>query len=446
MSVTLERWLRLQPGEGTLVLLFGGLMMANALAMQVAYVASLSGFLKADGLQVIWIVWLVDYGIFLLIAAAQTLVIDRYDRVTLMRALLVGFTVAFAGVWLALQLGASGLWVYGALYLVAEQQWMLFPLFYWVLASDAMGVAQAKRLFPLMASWGLVGKLVGLAIAAAAPTLLARFGIDLGHLLLLNVVMYLLSFGLLRRLRRRLDVEPLVRAAEGFRAALTGGIEFIRDVPTFRHLAVALLALMFVDTLVEFRFLAATDAAFTSQASYQAFYGSYRIVLVTLAYGIQALVTQRLLARMPLRQVLSLQPYVGLTVLVTMLALPGVGSAVGALFLFRLVGETFHDSAKKALQGLVPEERRGRVSLLLESVVISLGTIGGALLIGAVTTASDGGARFDPTPVYLVVALIAAVVAVFAARRMRRTYEVSLLSWRLARRQRTGASLLDKLL
>ena len=104
-----------------------------------------------------------------------------------------------------------------------------FPLFFWVLASDAMGVAQAKRLFPLLASWGLVGKLLGLAIAAAAPVLLLRFGIDLGHLLLLNIAVYLLSFALLRRLRRHLDVKPLRRTAEGFRAALSGGIEFVRE-------------------------------------------------------------------------------------------------------------------------------------------------------------------------------------------------------------------------
>lgn len=446
MSLVLERWLRLQPGEGMLVLLFGGLMLANALAMQVSFVASLSGFLKSDGLQVIWIVWLVDYAVFLLIAAFQSLIIDRFDRVTLMRGLLVAFTVAFAAVWLALQLGAPGRWVYGGLYLVAEQQWMLFPLFYWVLASDAMGVAQAKRLFPLFASWGLVGKLLGLGIAAAAPALLLRFGIDLGHLLLLNIAMYLGSFVLLRQLRRHLGVRPLRRAAEGFRAALTGGIDFIRDVPTFRYLAWALLALMLIDTLVEFHFLTVTDAAFTTQASYQAFYGSYRIVLVTLAYGIQALATQRLLARMPLRQVLSLQPYVAITVLVGLLALPGLGSAVGALFLFRLVGETFHDSAKKALQGLVPEERRGRVSLMLESVIISLGTIVGSLVIGALVIASGAGERFDPAPVYLGVALATAVAGAFAARRMRQTYEVSLLSWRLARRQRASASLLDKLL
>jgi hypothetical protein len=99
---------------------------------------------------------------------------------------------------------------------------------------------------------------------------------------------------------------------------------------------------------------------------------------------------------MPLRQVLSLQPYVGLTVLVDLLALPGLGSAVGALFLFRLVGETFHDSAKKALQGLVPEERRGRVSLVLESVMISVGTISGATRDRRRHDRQRRGERFDP--------------------------------------------------
>jgi ATP/ADP translocase len=441
-----ERGLRLQPGEGILVVLFGALMLVNSLAMQVSYVLSLSGFLKSDGLQLIWVVWLVDYGLFLLIAAIQSLFIDRFDRATLMRWLLVGFSAAFAAVWLALQFGAPGRWVYGALYLVAEQQWMLFPLFFWVLAHDAMNVAQAKRLFPLMASWGLAGKLLGLTIAASAPALLTTFGIDLGHLLLLNLLLYVGAFAVLHGLRGRVAERPTKRAAEGIRQALSGGFEFIRNVPTFRYLTWALLALMIVDTLVEFLFLAATDAAFTGQAAYQAFYGTYRMVLVTLAYGIQALVTRRLLVRMSLKQALSLQPYVAFTVLVGLLALPGVGSAIGALFLLRLVGETFHDSAKKALQGLVPEDRRGRVSLILESVVVSLGTIVGALVIGIVTIASGAGERFAAQPVYLAVALASTTVALIAVWRMRRTYESSLLSWRLQRRQRSGASLLDKLL
>ena len=436
--------LRLQPGEGILVVLFGALMLVNSLAMQVSYVLSLSGFLKSDGLQLIWVVWLVDYGLFLLIAAIQSLFIDRFDRATLdalaARRLLGGVrgSLARASVRRTRPLGVRrALPGRGA-------EWMLFPLFFWVLAHDAMNVAKAKRLFPLMASWGLAGKLLGLTIAASAPALLTTFGIDLGHLLLLNLLLYVGAFAVLHGLRGRVAERPTKRTAEGIRQALSGGFEFIRNVPTFRYLTWALLALMIVDTLVEFLFLAATDAAFTGQAAYQAFYGTYRMVLVTLAYGIQALVTRRLLVRMSLKQALSLQPYVAFTVLVGLLALPGVGSAIGALFLLRLVGETFHDSAKKALQGLVPEDRRGRVSLILESVVVSLGTIVGALVIGIVTIASGAGERFAAQPVYLAVALASTTVALIAVWRMRRTYESSLLSWRLQRRQRSGASLLGQ--
>lgn len=446
MIPAVERGLRLHPGEGAVVLVFGALMLMNALAMQVSYVLSLSGFLEADGLHVMWIVWLVDYGILLGIAAVQSLIVDRFDRIALMRWLLVGLSLAFAAIWLALQLGAPGRWVYGALYLVAEQQWMLFPLFYWMLAHDAMNVAQAKRLFPLMASWGLAGKLLGLALAASAPALLTTLGVDLGHLLLVNLILYVGSLATLRRLRPYVAQRPKHATGEGPRTALGGGVAFIRDVPAFRHLAWALLALMIVDTIVEFRFLAATDAAFPGHAAFQAFYGTYRMVLVTLAYGIQALVTRRLLVQLALKQALSVQPFVALTVVVGLLVAPGLGSAIGALFLLRLVGDTFHDSAKKALQGIVPEDRRGRVSLILESGVVSLGTIAGALVIGIVTIASAAGARFASEPVYLSVALAATGFALSAAWRMRRAYEASLLSWRLQRRQRSGANLLDKLL
>jgi hypothetical protein len=93
-----------------------------------------------------------------------------------------------------------------------------------------------------------------------------------------------------------------------------------------------------------------------------------------------------------------------------------------------------------------PPPPRGRVSLVLESVMISVGTILGATVIGALVIASGGGERFDPAPVYLALALMAAAGAAVAARKMRHTYEISLLSWRLARRQRAAASLLDELL
>jgi ATP/ADP translocase len=446
----LERRLRLQPGEGRLLLLFGALMFSNALAMQISYVASVSGFLKADGLSVVWVVWLVNYAGFLLFAAAQTLFIDRFARVTLMRGLMLYFATGFTLIWLALQLALPGRLSYGALYLLAEQQWMLFPVFFWVFANDSVNLQQAKRLFPLMASIGLVGKLVGLGVATLAPVVLPRFGIDLSHLLLINLALYLFALTLPRRLRQA-EVEEESPAAsrsdrEGFWKQMTGGLEFIRSVPAFRNLAKFLFAVMIVDTLIEFYFLAVTDVYFVSQAAYQSFYGGYRIVLVLTIFLMQAFFTRRVLARYPLPQVLSVQPFVAFSVVALLIMLPGIVSSVLALFLLRLTTESFHDSAAKTVQGLIPQERRGRATLILETVVISAGTIVGALVLAALTLATDPSVVRDASRAYLTFAFMIAAAATYFAKGMRDTYDASLLSWRLKRRERTGASVLDKLL
>lgn len=448
----IERRFQLQPGEGRLLLIFGALMFTNALAMQISYTSSVSGFLKADGLRMVWLVWLINYAGFLLFAAMQSLFIDRFRRVTLMRALMVYFSAGFALIWLALQLAIPKQISYGALYLLAEQQWMLFPVFFWVLANDSVNMQQAKRLFPLMASIGLIGKLVGLGVAALTPVLLPRLGIDLSHLLLINLALYLLAFTLPARLQRvstqPLDAapEPDAGASEGFWKQMTAGIEFIRAVPAFRYLAQALFAVMVVDTLVEFYFLAVTDAYFVSQAAYQSFYSVYRIGLIALIFSMQILVTRKVLAKGSLPQVLSVQPFVAFSVVALLMVMPGIVTAVLALFLLRLTTESFHDSAAKAFQGLIPTERRGRATLVLETGVISAGTIVGALVLGGLTLATDPSVVRDASRAYLMFAFVIASAAAYFSKRMRDTYEASLLSWRLKRRERTGASLLDKLI
>ncbi|CAN5730917.1 hypothetical protein BH23DEI1_BH23DEI1_21190 [soil metagenome] len=435
----------LMPGELPIVLLFGVLIFANSLAMQISYVSSVSGFLKTGGVNGIWVVWLVNALVFLAIAGAQSFVIDRFRRIPVMRVVLAGFGLTFLVLWTLLQVGAPSWLVFGALYIVAEQQWLLFPVLFWVLANDALRVAQAKRILPLLAGWGLMGKLLGLAIAASAPLLLQAWGLDLGHLLLLNGVVYVVAIGVLGALSRRVSLRTVQPKPESPRAVVTEGFHFIRDVPSFKYLTVALLALMVVDTIVEFRFLVVTDAAFVTPESYQAFYGLYRMVAVALALLLQVFVTTRLLARMELKRVLSIQPYIGITALLALIALPGLGSAIGALLVFRLVAETFLQSARTTFQGLVPEERRGRVSLVMESFVVATGTAVGAVVIGVVLVATVGAA-LDPATLYLGIALLAAAFAAGACWRMSRAYDASLLNWRLKRRQRAATSVLDKLL
>ena len=94
----------------------------------------------------------------------------------------------------------------------------------------------------------------------------------------------------------------------------------------------------------------------------------------------------------------------------------------------------------------MPNEKRGRVSMFIDSYLPSAGTIIGSLITFAIISIGLrlGIAREQYTLVYIGLGIIIALVSVFAAFKVRSTYEQSMLSWQLKRRTR-GASVLDKL-
>jgi len=111
---------------------------------------------------------------------------------------------------------------------------------------------------------------------------------------------------------------------------------------------------------------------------------------------------------------------------------------VAAIFLPMMAYNAWDVPALQALQNLVPEERRGRVRALLSNYSYALGIIFGSTLLGILLLFE----RMLPLEIFrlltLMLALMAALGSVTAALQARSTYEESLLSWRLTRRQRTS--------
>jgi uncharacterized oligopeptide transporter (OPT) family protein len=95
---------------------------------------------------------------------------------------------------------------------------------------------------------------------------------------------------------------------------------------------------------------------------------------------------------------------------------------------------------------MVPNEKRGRVSIFLDSYLPSGGTIIGSLITFAIISVGLylGIPREQYSLIYIGVGIAIALVAVYAAYKVRATYEQSMLNWQLKRRTR-GASVLDKL-
>jgi hypothetical protein len=80
----------------------------------------------------------------------------------------------------------------------------------------------------------------------------------------------------------------------------------------------------------------------------------------------------------------------------------------------------------------------------MDSYIYALGAIVGVAMIALAITVGDMQDSVAPYVIYLGVGLVMAILAVVALLRLRAVYDVSLMNWRLRRRQRS-TSLIDNL-
>lgn len=433
--------LRIYPEERWVFAILGLVFFCNSVATPIASVAAVSGFLEGSGVGQIPIVWIIDMPIILLTAGLQSLIIDRFERTKLVKAMTIGFAVIFIVLRLMFYINVPGWMNYGLMIIISEQQWLFFPLVFWTLAQDVFSIAQTKRLFPLIASLGFIGQLAGLVIVSVAPQLLDKGGTAAEELLLLNVAIYLAAYFLVAIGLKKVEVRAIAEQRGTMREILGEGWDFVKSVPAFRYLTSSILAVNLGLTFVEFGFLVITYQRFTTD--YQTFYGLYRLALTVLSFVLQGLVTSRLIEKLTLKNSFLLMP-LALFVGSLWMLFTGVGSAIGGMVLPKLAQFTADDSARRSFQALVPEERRGRVSMFLESYLFALGVVVASLLIlGALFLGNWVGEQIA-SYIYRGLAVVSSLWAIWAIIKMRQVYDEGMFNWRLKRRQR-AASVLDKL-
>jgi ATP/ADP translocase len=445
---TVSRIFKLRPGETRIVIVLGLLLLSNSLALEVAEVVSVSGFLSQVDVPHILIVWFVDMLLIILTAGLQSLIVDRYKRVDLMCWMSFAIAMVYVVLRMLFAFGVPAWFNYSFLFLLADQQWLFFPLVFWILANDMFGVAEAKRLFPLIAAFGFVGQIVGLGISAAAPAVLSLMDVASHELLLFNALLYGMVFMFAWAGLRHADVRDTVDKHETLRETLSEGWGFVREVPSFRYLMLTMIAVSLVITVLDFNFLRLTDEAYGADPDgFQTYYSLYRLGLTLASIVVQSILTSRILGKVGLKSVFFFMPASMLIGAAAMLGWPGLITATGGIALSRLMQETVDESARKAFQALVPEERRGRVSMFMDSYMFAIGTILGCLLTGVIVFIVGGFVDMATQQLmYMVVAVVASLFAIWAVFRLRAVYDSSLLNWRLKRRQRRGLTgVMDKL-
>lgn len=296
--VAITRRLGLEPHEGRLLFLMGALVGTLLCAYTLAKVLRDALFLTEFGAVTLPYMYI---GVALLSAAFVWLesllsrVLTRKVSVRISQLAAVGFSVAAA---IALPLERH--WTTALFYLWTGSQAMMLLPHFWLLALDVWDSRRARRIFPILTGFGLLGGLVGGGIAAWLTPIVQRVGL-----------MWTLA-GLL------LAAHALTWVVQSHRAQHPGHVEaagskvsfweIIRRSPYIKVLAAGLALSVIVSTLVDFQFKFLIQEAYPDPRALTQFLGKFYIGLNVLALLFQFGASGWLLQRLGLGASTGMQP------------------------------------------------------------------------------------------------------------------------------------------
>lgn len=440
MRDRLYGWLRIRPGEVRLVLALGAILFINDATMGIAKVVSVSGFLSEVRDYYILLVWAVDMGLLVLATALQSLIIDRFNRVKLIGGLILVLGVSFAVLPTTFILDGFPIEIsYTLLYLLTDQQWLMFPLVFWILINDIFDPGQGRRLIPVIGSFAFIGAIVGLGIAQLDSII--HFGPI--KLLLFNAGMFLLAWILVVTILSSVRVRNTSQSIATISQAFSGGWKFIRSVPAYRYLSIGMLAVGVTMTILLYDAL--SDASLVLGDGFQSFYALYSLAIAVASVFLQFM-SGKIIEKLGLKNSFAILPFTLLIGSIVTFFVPGYWSSSASQGAARLTLQTVDQSSRKAFQAMVPDEKRGRVSIFVDSYLPSIGTILGSLLTYGIIALgiTFSMSRQLSSSIYLGLAILGGIIALVSFFLMRSVYDKSLFNPLLKRRSR-GASVLDGL-
>jgi len=443
MKDKLVEMLNLKPEEVKLAFSLWLLIAVNTLVLELSDVVATAGFVSNVGVYRIPWLWIVTTLITIFAAGGYLVVVDRYPRLHLVLGLLVGLAVVYLLLEFLFAFKAPDWLTYPALYLLADQQFMIMPLAFWALASDVFATSESKRIFPFIASGGVIGGLTGNAAAGLVTYLAERYSFGLSQIftavamvLIFNAAFLYLNFSKVTLKTRQSREEDV-----GIREAIGVGADYFLNVPMLKAVGVLMLFTGFMLTLLEFNFLVMINKSVSNNFEFQRFLGYYKAAQTAGLLIFQWLITSRLLTKIPLKNAFTVLPTAMFAASGLALGVPSLLGVASARFIARTVYNGWDDPARKAVQGLIPDERRGRISAFMDSYFITTSTVLGCIvLIILLSLVSTGMITMQiATWIYLGLAAGTSLIGIGASIYLRRVYDTSLLNYRLARSKRKSA-------
>jgi hypothetical protein len=395
-------------------------------------VVAASRFVSQLGATALIIIYPLGSVMLIAVALMQITWIDRIPRNKAFTRVTFGYAGAFIIALILIAIPATTVIGTGMVWLVADQLNFLLPLIVWALVGDLFNAGEGRKIYPWVTSWQYGGQLLGLAIATAAPLLFIPLGIPLPWLLVIGPIgIIALGIWLPRALRGR----PVSRGHgrdEGLVTSFSSAWDFVRGVKVFRAMFATSVLVFVAGMTLEATFISSADRFLNDAAALQVLYGGTLVVVFAIAGLLQWKFTTRIVERLDIPGSLLVLPIfavIASALLILGLAIGVLPILVVGIILWWVPRWSIDEVARRASLAVVPDEKRARVSFLVDLVPFALGL----LVAGGVTAIATA---LDQPILAPIIALPIAALAIIPARIMMRGWRDALLDPRLRRRKR----------
>ncbi len=401
----------------------------------IADAVATSGFVVRIGPhQLVWL-WMATLLAALVTSGAVGVFIDRAPRGRLVTVLVVASAAAYAALGVLFLLHVAVRAALVLLFILADQQFFLFPVVFWTFANDFYRTAEGKRVFPWIQSGATLGQLLGNVVVGGLAATLAHVRLS-PLFMLIAATCGLAAWGVLLRVPRRGGPAPRGQAADAAASGFKVVADYVRNVPVLRGIALTAFSAELAVLLLQYRFLAVLARA-GSVTRVEALFALFTGATVALTAALQWLTAGRWLERVGLKRSFGALPGAAGLGAVLALFVPGLGGAGSAQVLTQVVKWGWDAPARAAFQGLLPDERRGRIATFLDSYVATFGSFGACTVLAALLLAAGGSGAAWLAPAYLGAAGLAGGAGMWFSQRVAAVYDQSMLNWRMGSRRRS---------
>ncbi len=342
---------------------------------------------RADALPYVYVAVALSIGA---VVSVYIRLAARVSQLRLISATLVFFMTNVVVIWWGVRRGwapmAAVFYVWTSLFGI------ILTVQVWTLASSLLNARQARRLFPLVGSGGILGATLGGLLAALLVKSLGTENLILVLLLLLGV-----SLGLAQVVGRCFCPAGLVPCSAGIPPRKLNILRVLRMTfasPYLRLIALLLAIAAVVTLTVDFQFKLIAQDAIEGKDSLTRFFGSFHAYVGAAAFLLQILIGPRVFEKHGLRLTLLVLPVALLAGTAVLLAFPL--SLLSGILLKGSEGTLRHSIDRSTIEALyvpIPESVKTQVKAVIDMVLQRLADGLGGVLLLAMTAGLGLGLR-----------------------------------------------------